>query len=59
MSRPLFARHHGDGFAFEIDVGLAADVDGDAVDRAAGERPGGGAGVVAVDVLDDVTSQAQ
>ena len=35
----LLARHHGDGFALEVDVGLAADVDGDAVDRAAGERP--------------------
>ena len=28
------------GFAFEVDVRLAADVDRDAVDGAAGEAPG-------------------
>src|SRR4051812_20948985 len=41
------ARHHRDGLALEVHVGLARDVDRDAVDRAAGERPGRGAGVVA------------
>ena len=31
----LLAHQHGLGFAFEVAVGLAADVDGDALDRAA------------------------
>src|SRR4051794_8767636 len=35
---PLFTGHHRDGLALEVDVGLAADVDRDAVDGAAGER---------------------
>src|SRR6201995_5061150 len=33
----LLPREHGLGLAFEVDVGVAADVDGDALDRAAGE----------------------
>src|SRR4051812_40365405 len=55
----LLARHHGDGLALEVDVRLAADVDGDAVDRAAGERPRRGAGVVAGDAVAAVASHAQ
>ena len=34
----LFPHHHGLGLALEIDVGIAADVDRDPLDRAAGER---------------------
>ena len=55
----LFAGHHGDGLAFEVDVRVAADVDGDAVDGAAGERPGHGAGVVVGDGLAAVTADAE
>jgi hypothetical protein len=33
----LLPRQHGLGLALEVDVGVAADVDGDALDRAAGE----------------------
>jgi len=31
----LLSGEHGLGFAFEVDVGIAADVDGDALDGAA------------------------
>src|SRR4051794_1263586 len=51
--------HHGDRFAFEVDVGLATDVDGDAVDGAAGERPWRAAGVVVGDGVAAVASDAQ
>ena len=33
----LLAGHHGPGLALEVDVRIAADVDGDPLDRAAGE----------------------
>src|SRR4051812_2324352 len=59
MLGALLARHHGDGFALEVDVGLAADVDGDAVDRAAGERPRRRAGVVAGDRVAAVAPDAE
>ena len=36
--RGLLAHEHRLGLALEVDVRLAADVDRDAVDRAAGER---------------------
>src|SRR5205085_11599467 len=58
-ARALLARHHGDGFALEVDVGLAADVDGDAVDRPAGEPERGGPGVVVGDGVAAVASDAQ
>jgi hypothetical protein len=45
----LFARDRGGGLAFEVDVGLAAHIDGGEVDRAAGEGPGPLAGVVVGD----------
>ena len=46
MAFPLsLTREHGGGFAFEVDVGFAADVDGHPVQGAAGERPRGGAEV--------------
>ena len=35
--RPLFAGEHGLRLAFEVEVGIAADVDGDAFDGAASE----------------------
>jgi hypothetical protein len=53
------AEHHRDGFAFEVDVGLAADVDRDAVDRAAGERPGHRAGVAGGDGIAAVAPDAE
>jgi len=37
VDRKLFAGEHRGGFAFEVDVRVAADVDRDAVDGAAGE----------------------
>jgi hypothetical protein len=46
VDRELFAGEHGGGFAFEVDVRLAADVDRDAIDGAAGELVGVGSGVV-------------
>ena len=55
----LLPGQHRDGLALEVDVGLAADVDGDAVDRAAGERPRRVAGVVVGDRLAAVAPDAQ
>src|SRR5574340_1686659 len=45
----LLAGEHRGCFAFEVDVGFAAHVDGDPFQGSAGERPGGGAGVVVGD----------
>src|SRR5689334_1214578 len=45
----LLARDHRGGLAFEVDVGLAADVDRHHVDGAAGEVPGALARVVGGD----------
>src|SRR4051794_12250049 len=58
-ARLLLARHHGDGLALEVDVRLAADVDRDAVDRAAGEAVRRGARVVVRDGVAAVASDAQ
>src|SRR6266576_214495 len=55
----LLAREHRDGLALEVDVGLAGDVDRHAIDRAAGERPGRLAGVVARDGVAAVAPDAQ
>jgi hypothetical protein len=54
----LLASHHRDGFAFEVDVRVAADVDGNAVDRASRERPGRSAGVVVGDRVAAVATDA-
>src|SRR5436190_18425487 len=45
----LLPHKHRSGLALEVHVGLAADVDGDELDRAAGEEPGPLAGVVVGD----------
>ena len=45
----LFPHDHCCGFAFEVDVRLAADVDGNPFDDAVGEPPGWGTGVVVSD----------
>src|SRR4051795_10787753 len=55
----LFAGHHCDGFALQVDVWFAADVDRDAVDRAAGERVRRDAGVVVGDWVVAVAPDAQ
>src|SRR4051812_50008975 len=55
----LLARHHRDGLALEVHVRLAADVDHHAVERAARERPGRRAGVVATDGVAAVAPGAQ
>src|SRR4051794_24716902 len=56
---PLLTRHHGDSLALEVHVWLAADVDGDAVDRAAGERIRLLARVVLGDGITAVAADAQ
>jgi hypothetical protein len=38
---PSLAHQHQDGFALEVDIRLAGDVDHDPVDRADGEPVGG------------------
>src|SRR5215208_2900656 len=58
-ARLLLARHHGDGLALEVDVRLAADVDRDAVDRAAGAAVRRGARIVVRDGVAAVASDAQ
>jgi hypothetical protein len=58
MTRRSFAGEHGGGLAFEVDVGLAADVYGDAVQGAAGEGPGRFARVVVGDRFAAVPSDA-
>src|SRR3954462_2226047 len=55
----LFARHHRDGFALQVDVRFAADVDRDAVDRATGERVRRGARVIIGDGVAAVAPDAQ
>ena len=55
----LFASEHRGGLALEVDVRLAADVDRDAVDRAACELVGVGARVVVGDRFAAVASDAQ
>src|SRR4051795_9701516 len=40
MDAALLTRHHRRGLALQVHVRLAADVDGDALDRAAAELPG-------------------
>src|SRR4051794_33369652 len=55
----LLAGHHRDGLALEVDVGLAADVDRDAVDRAADERVRRFARVVVGDRVAAVAPDAQ
>ena len=45
----LFSGEHGGGFAFEVDIGFAADVYGDAFDDAAGELVRRCAGIVVGD----------
>src|SRR4051794_30612427 len=55
----LLAHHHRDGFALEVGVRLAADVDGDPVDRASAEAPGHDARVVRGDTGSAVASDAQ
>lgn len=54
----LLARHHGDSFAFEVNVEFAADVDGYPVDGASDEAVGFFAGVVAGDSLAAVSADA-
>src|SRR4051812_2237867 len=51
--------HHRGGFALEVNVRFAAHVDGDAIDRAAGERVGRRAGVVVGYRLAAVAPHAQ
>jgi hypothetical protein len=55
----LLAGEHGLGFALEVDVGVAADVDRDPFDRAAGERVRVLARVVGGDRLAAVAADAQ
>ncbi len=55
----LFPREHGGGFPFEVEVGLAADVDRDPPDGAAGEPVGPLAGVVVGDRRAAVPAHAQ
>src|SRR4051794_5784157 len=55
----LLAGHHRDGFALQVDVWFPADVDRDAVDRAAGERVRRGARVVIGDGVAAVAPDAQ
>src|ERR1035441_10687304 len=64
VSRPadsycLLSGEHGLGLAFEIDVGGAADVDGDPLDGAAGEGVLRSVRVVGRDGLAAVPSDAQ
>lgn len=54
-----FAHDHECGFAFEVHIRLAADVDGYPVDAAAGEGVGGLAGVVVGDGLAVVPAYVQ
>src|SRR5207302_2487354 len=55
----LFAGEHGGRFAFEVDVGLATDIDGHAVQGAAGECPRCGARIVAGDGLAGVAADVE
>src|SRR4051794_19008055 len=55
----LLAGHHGDGFALEVDVGFAADVDRDPGDRAAGESERRRAGVILGHGVGAVASDAE
>src|SRR4029077_15433784 len=55
----LFPGEHGRGLAFQVEVGLAADVDHDPVDGAAGEPVRRAARVVAGDGGAAVASDAQ
>src|SRR5215212_11063104 len=59
VATALLTRHHRDGLALEVDVRLAADVDGDALDRAAREPVRRGAGVVVGDGVAAVAPHAQ
>ena len=58
-SAPLLAREDGLCLALQVDVGVAADVDRDSLDRAAGEGVRVGAWVVAGDRLAAVPADAQ
>ena len=58
IGRCLFAREHRRGLAFEVEVRLAADINGDAVDRAAGERVRTGPRVVVGDGFAAVATDA-
>src|SRR5438045_532635 len=55
----LLAGEHGRGLTLQVDVGVAADVDRDPVDRAAGEGVRVRAGVVAGDRFAAVAADAQ
>src|SRR5689334_23035556 len=55
----LFPGEHGSGLAFQVEIWLAADVDRDPLDRAAGKPPGPLAGVVADNGRAAVTADAQ
>src|SRR5206468_9415020 len=57
--RPLLAGEHGCGLTLQVDVGIAADVDRDPLDGAAGEGVRVSAGVVAGDRLAAVAAHAQ
>src|SRR3954447_27000525 len=59
MDAALLTRHHRHGLALQVHVWLAADVDGDAVERAAREPVRRGAGVVVGDGVAAVASHAQ
>src|SRR6266516_2497070 len=55
----LLAGEHGRGLTLQVDVGVAADVDGDALDGAAGEGVRVRAGVVVGDRFAAVAADAQ
>ncbi len=59
MIRGSFPGEHGFGLAFQIEVGLTADVDGHPLDGAAGEPVGPRPGVVAGDGRAAVAADAQ
>jgi hypothetical protein len=59
VAQDLFPREHGLGLALKVDVRVAADVDGDSLDGAAGEVVRGSVGVVVGDWLAAVTADAQ
>src|SRR4051795_6161069 len=59
MDAALLTRHHRRRLALQVHVWLAADVDGDAVERAAREPVRRGAGVVVGDGVAAVASDAQ
>src|SRR6478735_7685958 len=55
----LLAHEHGLGLALEVDIGLAADIDRDPFDGAAGEAVGTLAGVVMSDGITDITTDGE